>query len=463
MHPPKSKRPRPNGWHVVVNGEQTGPLLARWRSARKFSAGEIDGESYAWREGFGDWQRLAAIDDFRDLAAAAPPPDSTKRTGADDLFGGGDDPGAESAPGRRSLRRARQAMAMLFAGGRRRHQGGGGLFAQPPRARLRRVAALADAGLRARPRSPDAPAPAAAPQDKAMTGQRNESSVLFSLNNLQALALGGEAVASLALAVENRAGFANSQSEGSGLIDIRAMAASTLSSERELVELRTARTATCLRLLVGAGILADRCADPHAVRAVGSAEVDLAGHRPRRRLPSSASSWLGVTLILMQQAGRRSAQLVDTSRRWLPALPGQRRAAGHGRCPWHRPLRRARRPLLPLVRTTPAAGCRHAERPRRSLLRHRACRAEEKAAGRLRTAKVMTRAAAKGRSRRGRARARTRRRVAPAAKYCYQRRRPPPAAPAKKRSGKKGDELDDLLNGATKPDKPRKAARRGLA
>lgn len=65
-----------------------------------------------------------------------------------------------------------------------------------------------------------------------MTGQRNENSVLFSLNNLQALASGsgGAPKAASSAPAEPRPGFANSQTEGSGLIDIRAMAASTLSA-----------------------------------------------------------------------------------------------------------------------------------------------------------------------------------------------------------------------------------------
>jgi hypothetical protein len=67
-----------------------------------------------------------------------------------------------------------------------------------------------------------------------MTGQRNENSVLFSLNNLQALASGSGPPAAGASAPKAadaaRPGFANSSTEGSGLIDIRAMAASTLAS-----------------------------------------------------------------------------------------------------------------------------------------------------------------------------------------------------------------------------------------
>src|SRR6478736_2491583 len=40
-----------DGWHVVINGEQVGPLSPQEIRA-KFAAGEIDAESYAWREGF---------------------------------------------------------------------------------------------------------------------------------------------------------------------------------------------------------------------------------------------------------------------------------------------------------------------------------------------------------------------------------------------------------------------------
>jgi hypothetical protein len=71
-----------------------------------------------------------------------------------------------------------------------------------------------------------------------MAGQRNENSVLFSLNNLQALASSngpsakpsGGGGGGAKPGVDMRPGYANSQTEGSGLIDIRAMAASSLAS-----------------------------------------------------------------------------------------------------------------------------------------------------------------------------------------------------------------------------------------
>ena len=53
-------------WHLVIDREQVGPLTPS-DVRQKFSAGEIDVETYAWREGFGDWLRLGSIEDFRDL------------------------------------------------------------------------------------------------------------------------------------------------------------------------------------------------------------------------------------------------------------------------------------------------------------------------------------------------------------------------------------------------------------
>ena len=41
-------------WHIVVDQEQVGPLTVAEVQAR-FAAGEIDSESYIWREGFSDW------------------------------------------------------------------------------------------------------------------------------------------------------------------------------------------------------------------------------------------------------------------------------------------------------------------------------------------------------------------------------------------------------------------------
>src|SRR5947209_1644890 len=91
-------------WHLVIDREQVGPLTPA-EVRQKFAAGEIDAETYAWREGFGDWLRLASIEDFRDLgggAAAAGNEGATRRTDSADLFaaaGGGDDAASDAPSG----------------------------------------------------------------------------------------------------------------------------------------------------------------------------------------------------------------------------------------------------------------------------------------------------------------------------------------------------------------------------
>ena len=218
--------PSGDGWHVVINGEQVGPLQPAEIRA-KFHAGDIDAETYAWREGYGDWQRLASIDEFRDLAPAAPASDATKRSSSEDLFGG------EPAAGGGGDLFGAPAGDLFAGGGPAAASGGGGLFAQPSVEPVSTPKRSPTPGFGAQSMSStDAPGPAI---DAKMTGQRNESSVLFSLNNLQALASGGGPANKASGGggggpVENRPGFANSQTEGSGLIDIRAMAAATLSS-----------------------------------------------------------------------------------------------------------------------------------------------------------------------------------------------------------------------------------------
>jgi predicted Zn finger-like uncharacterized protein len=82
-------------WHLVIDREQVGPLTPA-DVRQKFAAGEIDVETYAWREGFGDWLRLGSIEDFRDLGGGKE--GTTKRTDSADLFaGGGSDDAAMAA------------------------------------------------------------------------------------------------------------------------------------------------------------------------------------------------------------------------------------------------------------------------------------------------------------------------------------------------------------------------------
>src|SRR5204862_3488416 len=56
-------------WHVVINQDQVGPMTAA-EVQQRFAAGEIDAETYAWREGFADWLPLSQVDAFAAYVAS---------------------------------------------------------------------------------------------------------------------------------------------------------------------------------------------------------------------------------------------------------------------------------------------------------------------------------------------------------------------------------------------------------
>src|SRR5437867_1187598 len=56
-----------NTWHIVVEGEQVGPLSASDVRAR-LSRGEISGETFIWREGLADWMKISSVAEFGDGA-----------------------------------------------------------------------------------------------------------------------------------------------------------------------------------------------------------------------------------------------------------------------------------------------------------------------------------------------------------------------------------------------------------
>src|SRR4051812_11539746 len=56
-------------WHVVINQDQVGPMTAV-EVQQRFAAGEIDNETYIWREGFADWLPLTQVDTFAVLVAS---------------------------------------------------------------------------------------------------------------------------------------------------------------------------------------------------------------------------------------------------------------------------------------------------------------------------------------------------------------------------------------------------------
>lgn len=190
-------------WHLVIQQEQVGPMTAG-DVQHRFASGEIDSETFAWREGFADWTPLAQIDVFAALvangSAAAPvSADSAAAIGA--MFGGLEEPAA--APSRDA----------------------NDLFAPPPAA-----APMDDDGSDLF--APTQAAASAAAAAHKLRGERNENSVLFSLNNLAQLASDRPASSPTApspmSAGPASAPATSAGGEGSGLIDIRSMASAYL-------------------------------------------------------------------------------------------------------------------------------------------------------------------------------------------------------------------------------------------
>jgi predicted Zn finger-like uncharacterized protein len=268
-----SEAPAEPSWHVVIDGEQVGPLGdadVRARLARS----EIAPDSYVWKEGFADWQRLADVPDFADVAPAAVAGELYSEGSAavaslgpassleaailpGNLFGGRGAVGVEGHVG------APLAFSPAGAGGRAAEPaeafggqvgvGGGpsGLgsengdlfgmatpFVAPDsgrvRTRERSNGSLSGRNdvLRNDPRNEARNDTRSDVRNDVrsdnrhdggrienLTAQRSENSVLFSLSNLQSLASPGAAI---------RPPSTITTTDGSGLIDIRAMAASTL-------------------------------------------------------------------------------------------------------------------------------------------------------------------------------------------------------------------------------------------
>jgi predicted Zn finger-like uncharacterized protein len=59
-----------SAWHIVVDGEQVGPLSESDIRGR-LSRGEISGETFVWREGLADWLKISAVPEFSDGASGS--------------------------------------------------------------------------------------------------------------------------------------------------------------------------------------------------------------------------------------------------------------------------------------------------------------------------------------------------------------------------------------------------------
>jgi TonB family protein len=197
-------------WHLVINQDQVGPLTVADVEA-KFASGEVDAETFTWREGFADWLPLAQVDAFAAMVASGSTTTAAAGSaGADavsSMFGTsgvGDDIGtSRSDPG--------DLFAAAGSSSRHSDDDGGDLFGSKP-ASSRAPAQAASSAQEA--------------ADKKLRGERNENSVLFSLNNLAQLASNTPAPSSSSSSSSSSSGHATGAAggEGSGLIDIRSMA-----------------------------------------------------------------------------------------------------------------------------------------------------------------------------------------------------------------------------------------------
>lgn len=192
-------------WHAVVDGDQQGPFTPAQLGAM-ISESRIGWDAYVWREGFDDWK---PAQDIEELVQAIMNPGGAPAAEGDPFGAEADAPAAAPAHSQRpaASAAARDAGADLFAPSGGSPFGGGeddDVVSSAPAAGGPRVSA-----------------------QQAMTGQRNENSVLFSLSNLQALATGapGAAPSSASKPAAAKPGMATG--EGSGLIDIRALASAT--------------------------------------------------------------------------------------------------------------------------------------------------------------------------------------------------------------------------------------------
>ncbi|UCH29858.1 MAG: zinc-ribbon domain-containing protein [Myxococcales bacterium] len=213
-------------WYIVIDGEQKGPLPPIELS-QLFAKGTVGLDSYVWKESFEDWKVASDVPELAQIfgGAAAQAPQATAQGGDDtssfgtggDLFSdGGREPTSEIDTNSSMFAGFDEAPTPTESEGAplaaSSENDAGGVFGGG-------AAGLGGGGMAA-----------AAPQR--MTGQRNENSVLFSLSNLQQLASRGGSAGEAAPVVASQP-MSGGQSappaagEGSGLIDIRALAKST--------------------------------------------------------------------------------------------------------------------------------------------------------------------------------------------------------------------------------------------
>jgi predicted Zn finger-like uncharacterized protein len=215
-------------WHVVVDGEQVGPL-SESEIKDRLRQGKVNSDTLVWKEGFGDWTAFSAVPELTPLLArithhpvASKPAarEPGRATGSQKAVAAAAAPAADD-PFAAATVVSPAGTADLFASAMATPQ----VTALPVQSPAPTSPFLFGGGAPAQPaeqivvRNPGGNGAGSTH----LTGQRNENSVLFSLSNLEALAVPAQQSAGI------RSPSASGNTEGSGLIDIRSMAAMTLS------------------------------------------------------------------------------------------------------------------------------------------------------------------------------------------------------------------------------------------
>jgi predicted Zn finger-like uncharacterized protein len=227
-------------WHVSLEGEQHGPYPTE-QMASMLRAGQVAWDAHVWHEGYAGWKTagesdtlvraVAAVSEEAPTLAAQAPSAPRGRTvtpmdsyppgelNAIDVTDNTPTRALQSTPGLGQDALPRSARSSFAARSAVRQS-------QPPH--VMSAARGAAAYQEAAPASFGEPRPIASAT--VLTGERNEDSVLFSARSL-ALS------SSVAVAAPPRAGYASA--EGSGLIDIRALAALAHTSQAATGAIRT--------------------------------------------------------------------------------------------------------------------------------------------------------------------------------------------------------------------------------
>lgn len=219
-------------WHVVVDGEQVGPLTEA-EVKEKLHANQINAETLVWKEGLADWTALSTVPELAALQSKG------RSSGGRAVVNEPVRPAASSKLTFPSTASPSPDAGDVFAAATVITPASTDLFAATatPGAQSMQAAQAVPSPVAPAPSSPflfgGAPAQQAEPAiviknpgngagGTHLTGQRNENSVLFSLSNLEALAVPAGSGGGV------RPPSSTSNTEGSGLIDIRSMAAMTL-------------------------------------------------------------------------------------------------------------------------------------------------------------------------------------------------------------------------------------------